>query len=54
MPAPVDEDDEAALERALEGVPRGTVAVVGTAVGLMMLCWFLIYAFVFLPRGSVG
>jgi hypothetical protein len=46
--------EEAALEVALREVPRGTVAVAGTAVGLMMLCWFLIYAFVFLPRGSVG
>lgn len=46
--------EEAALERALVDVPRGTVAVAGTAVGLMMLGWFLIYILVFLPRGSVG
>ena len=55
-PPAVDDEaaEEAALERALADVPRGTVAVAGTAVGLLMLGWFLIYILVFLPRGSVG
>ena len=44
----------AALERALVDVPRGAVALAGSAVGLLMICWLLIYVFVFLPRGSVG
>mgnify|MGYP003577539494 CR=1 FL=1 len=48
------DDDLAALERALEETPRGAVAVAGTAVALLMVGWFFLYFFVFLPRGSVG
>ncbi len=52
---PETADDElAALERAMAETPRGTIAVAGTAVSLLMLSWFLIYLLVFLPRGSVG
>ena len=47
-------DDAAALERALETVPRGAVALAGTALGLVMLGWLLVYFLVFLPRGPVG
>jgi hypothetical protein len=47
-----DEDD--ALELAMAEVPKGAIAVAGTAVALLMICWFAIYLFVFLPRGSVG
>lgn len=47
-------DDEAALELALEQVPRGAVAVAGIAVALLLAGWFFVYLFVFLPRGSVG
>jgi hypothetical protein len=47
-------DEERALLAALDEVPRGTIAVAGTSVILLMLCWFAIYLFVFLPRGSVG
>lgn len=49
-----EEEELAALDRALEEVPRGAIALAGTAVALMMLCWLAIYLFVFLPRGSVG
>lgn len=49
-----DGDEEAALEAALQEAPRGAVAVAGVAVGLLLICWFAIYLFVFLPRGSVG
>ena len=49
-----ESDDEAALEAALQEAPRGAVAVAGVAVGLLLICWFAIYLFVFLPRGSVG
>jgi hypothetical protein len=49
-----DEQELAALESALEQVPRGAIALASTAVGLMMICWFAIYLFIFLPRGSVG
>jgi hypothetical protein len=51
---PDDDDDIAALEEALKEAPRGAIAVAGTAVILLMLCWLAIYLFVFLPRGTVG
>lgn len=52
---PTDWDEElAALEEAMKEVPRGAIAVAGTSVVLLMLCWWAIYLFVFLPRGSVG
>lgn len=35
-------------------VPRGALALSGLTVGLLPLAWFLMYAFVFLPRGMVG
>jgi len=47
-------EELAALEAALEQSPRGAIAVAGTAVILLMIAWFAIYLFVFLPRGSVG
>jgi hypothetical protein len=49
------EDEELErLEQAMDGGPKGAVIVSGVAVGLLLLCWLLIYAFVFLPRGTVG
>jgi hypothetical protein len=42
------------LEAATSGGPRGAVIVSGVAVGLLMLCWLLIYFLVFIPRGTVG
>ena len=48
------DDDLEALEEALKEAPRGAIAVAGTAVLLLMLGWFTIYLFVFLPRGTVG
>jgi hypothetical protein len=47
-------DEQAALEAALREAPRGAVAVAGIAVGLLLIGWFAIYLFVFLPRGTVG
>jgi hypothetical protein len=47
-------EELAALEAALEQSPRGALAVAGTAVILLMIAWFAIYLFVFLPRGTVG
>ena len=49
-----DVDDEAALAAALDEVPRGAVAVAGIAVALLLIGWFFVYLFIFLPRGSVG
>ena len=47
-------DEEVALARALEQVPRGAMFVAGIAVVLLLIGWFFVYLFIFLPRGSVG
>ena len=49
-----EREEEAALEAALAEVPRGAAALAGIAVALLLIGWFAIYLFVFLPRGSVG
>ena len=46
--------DDAALERVMREVPSGALALSLLTVGLLLLAWFLMYAFVFLPRGMVG
>lgn len=48
------ETDDAELERVMQEVPRGSLALAGLTVGLLLIAWLLIYVFVFLPRGSVG
>ena len=48
------DDDLEALEEALKEAPRGAIAVAGSAVILLMVCWLAIYLFVFLSRGTVG
>jgi hypothetical protein len=50
----LDNLDDAALESRLSEVPRGALALSGLTVGLLLLAWLLIYAFVFLPRGMVS
>ena len=52
MKTEADEANE--MEAALTQVPHGALALAGTAVGLLMLAWLLIYLFVFLPRSQVG
>ena len=42
------------LEAALEGGPKGAVAVSLIAVALLMIGWLGMYFLVFLPRGTVG
>lgn len=49
-----DAEELRQLEAAMEQAPKGAVVVSGIAVGLLILCWLLIYTFVFLPRGPVG
>lgn len=49
-----DEDERLRLEGALEVAPRGALIVSGVAVAILMFCWFAIYLFVFLPRGTIG
>ena len=46
--------DDAALERVMNEVPRGALALSGLTVVLLLLAWFFVYAFIFLPRGMVG
>jgi hypothetical protein len=38
----------------LEAVPSGAFALAGVAVGLLVIAWFAMYLFVFIPRGPVG
>jgi|tagenome__1003787_1003787.scaffolds.fasta_scaffold18478423_2 hypothetical protein len=55
--APTRTDDgieDAALESVMRTVPSGALALSLLTVGLLLLGWFLMYAFVFLPRGMVG
>lgn len=49
-----DAEELERLEAAMDAAPSGAVVVSGIAVGLLLLCWFLIYAYIFLPRGTVG
>ena len=53
-PSAATHDEAAALEAALEQTPRGAVVVAGIAVILLLIGWFFVYLFIFLPRGSVG
>lgn len=49
-----DGPSEAELDAVMREVPRGAMALAGLAVGLLLLAWLAMYAFVFLPRGQVG
>lgn len=49
-----DAEELERLEEALEGGPRGAVAVSLIAVALLMIGWLGMYFLVFLPRGTVG
>jgi hypothetical protein len=58
VPEPEQDDfarhDPEDLARVMREVPRGALALAGLTVGLLILAWFAVYLFVFLPRGSVG
>jgi hypothetical protein len=49
-----EDSGEDQLDRVLQEVPKGALALAGVAVGLLILAWLLIYFFEFLPRGAVG
>ena len=49
-----DEVRETDLERVLSTVPRGTLALCGLAVALLLIFWLFIYFGIFLPRGPVS
>ena len=42
------------LERVMREVPRGALALAALAVGVLLVGWFVVYLFVFLPRGMVS
>jgi hypothetical protein len=48
------EIEDAPLEGVMREVPRGALAVAALTVGLTLVAWLLLYALVFLPRGTVG
>jgi hypothetical protein len=49
-----DEVDDAALAAVMRQVPLGAGVLAGAAVALLVLGYLLIYALVFVPRGTVG
>jgi hypothetical protein len=46
--------DDDAVARIVAAGPAGTLAVAGTAIGIVLAIWFAFYFLVFLPRGPVG
>jgi hypothetical protein len=54
LPQDKDGIDEGSLESVMREVPRGAMALAGTAVALLTVGWVAIYLFVFVPRGVVG
>jgi len=48
-----DEALQAELERIAAEGPRGTWAVAGVAVGIVVAIYALFYLFAYLPRGAV-
>lgn len=46
--------EQSRLEEAMKETPKGALALSGAAVLLLLIAWFSIYLFVFLPRGPVG
>ncbi|MCA0199862.1 MAG: hypothetical protein LCH56_03365 [Proteobacteria bacterium] len=49
-----DPAEFAAASAKLTDVPQGAFALAGTAVGLLVIGWLLVYFLIFLPRGPVG
>lgn len=43
-----------AEEQRLAGLPAGALTVAGIAVALLIVAWFLIYLYIYIPRGSIG
>lgn len=48
------EPSEEELERVMQEVPRGALALAALTVGMLLVGWLLVYALVFLPRGMVS
>ena len=45
---------DADLEQVLKQVPRGTLALAGTAVAILVIAWLIVYFGIFLPRGAIN
>jgi hypothetical protein len=41
-------------EARLAALPTGALSIAGLALALLLVAWFLIYVFLYLPRGSIG
>lgn len=54
LPPTGDSPSDEALERVMQEVPSGALALSALTVALMLLAWFFIFVFVFLPRGMVS
>jgi len=49
-----DESEDQRLSRVLDEVPKGALALSFLAVVLLLVGWFFVYFFIFIPRGTVG
>jgi hypothetical protein len=49
-----EEPDAERLSHALDEVPKGALALASLAVVLLLIGWFFVYFFIFIPRGTVG
>jgi Cytochrome c oxidase subunit IIa family len=49
-----EEPDAEPPSHALDEVPKGALALAGLAVVLLLIGWFFVYFFIFIPRGTVG
>ena len=51
----IDQEDDAPIpEAVMREVPKGALALSALTVGLLVVAWFVIYLFVFLPRGPAS
>jgi hypothetical protein len=53
-PGDTNSPDAPIPEAVMREVPKGALALAGLTVGLLVLAWFAIYLFVFIPRGSIS
>jgi hypothetical protein len=53
-PSSGDNITEADLDAVMRQVPKGALALSGIAVLFILIGWFYVYFFVFIPRGTVG
>jgi hypothetical protein len=49
-----DAEELERIDAAMQAAPYGALLVSGIAVALLLVGWFFVYLFIFLPRGPVG